>query len=415
MNLLSQSSLADAEIQERPDAYHHALHEQPVFFDDALGFYICSKYRLMREILRDTETFSSVGSQTIDALRPPPPEVRELRKQMWRGVDTLVTNDPPQHTRTRTLLDEPFRRRNIEWLIPSIREIINAAIDDFIIDGRCEFVSRFAIPVPIRVILDMLGLPRDLATQTKAWSDAAVEPLGMMVSDERLIECAKLTLEFQRYFAAELEARQHEPRDDLLSHIAVARDEHGQGFSMEEMLSICAQLLVAGNETTTNGLAAGMRRLIDHPEQRHALENRPAGDLNGPRTLANETLRLDAPVQGLFRIVTQDVELAGVQLRTGDRIMLRFAAANRDPDKYDDPDALDVCRHNAGTHVGFGAGIHHCIGANLAREEMTQAFDILLSRLTDLAFVPDANDFRHHPSMILRGLKALHISFSEKG
>ena len=167
-------------------------------------------------------------------------------------------------------------------------------------------------------------------------------------------------------------------------------------------------MLVAGNETTTNALAAGMWLLITHPDQQRRLRAEP----DRMRTFANEVLRLEAPVQGLFRVVTEDIEIGGVTLRAGDRVMCRFAAAGRDPGQYDQPDALDVTRHNSGTNLAFGAGIHHCLGANLAREEMVQSFTALLERLDDLDFKPGANDFRLRPSLILRGLAALHVTFS---
>lgn len=412
MSLLEERCLKDPEVQEDPVAYHHALREKPIYFDPRLGFYICSAYGLMREILRNPEAFSSVDSQSMDSMRPPPPEVVELRRSGYPPVNTLVTNDPPAHTRIRKMVDEPFRPRSIEKLTESIRQIVDQTMDAFIDRGECEVVSELAIPVPIKVIADMLGLDHDLAPRIKAWSDAAVEPLGMMVSDERLIECARLIKEFQEFITAELMARSDAPRDDLLSHLVTARDDEGQGFSMAEMLSLTQQFLVAGNETTTNGIAAGVQLLIDNPAQLEALQR--SGDVNRIRVFANEVLRLESPVQGLFRVVRRDTEIGGMTLPAGSRVMLRFAAANRDPAKYRQPDTLDVNRHNAGTHLAFGAGIHHCIGANLAREEMVLTFQRLLERAENFAYQPGRNDFSHHPSMILRGLKRLHIRFDRR-
>ena len=198
----------------------------------------------------------------------------------------------------------------------------------------------------------------------------------MMISDERLIECTRLVKEFQDFMAAELEARSSDPRDDLLTELVTARDPDGNAFSMAEMLSLTSQFLVAGNETTTNGIAAGVQLLVDNPDQQEILRSEPSR----VRVFINEVLRLEAPVQGLFRVVTTNTELNGVKIPQGSRIMLRFAAANRDEARFEHPDELDVTRHNAGSNVAFGAGIHHCIGANLAREEMVQTFDILLKR-----------------------------------
>ena len=411
MTLLDEKSLADPAVLEDPTPYHHALHEQPLFYDQRLGFYICSRYGLMREILRNTAVFSSVNSQTMDSLRQPPAEVVRLRARAISAVNTLVTNDPPSHTRYRTLVDDPFRPRSIEKLKAAIATIIDQTIDTFISQGHCEIVADLAVPIPIKVIADMLGLPWSASADIKRWSDASVEPLGMMISDERWIECTQELLAFQQFISAELEARKHAPKDDLLTHLVQARDPDGVGLSLPEMLSLTQQFLVAGNETTTNGIAAGVQLLIDNPEQFRKLRNQPERAL----TMANEVLRLEAPAQGLFRVVMKDIELAGVRLPAGARVMLRFAAANRDPDNYRNPDDLDLDRHNAGTHLAFGAGIHHCIGANLAREELTQTFAILAKRFSSLQHAPGAPPPEHHPSMILRGLKALPVVFEPSG
>ena len=406
MSLLQEKSLADADVQQCPDAYHQALRERSVHFDERLGIFVCGRYALMRQVLRDTETFSSIDSQTVDGMRPPPPEAVEIRKTCHPTVNTLVTNDPPSHTRIRKMVDAPFRARSLDKLNSRIEEIAHGAIDEFIGEGATEMVSRFAVPIPVRVIADMLGLDPALAPKIKAWSDASVEPLGMMVDDQRLIECAKLIKAFQDFIVEALEARRRQPQDDLLTHLVQARDAEGQGFSMAEMLSLTQQFLVAGNETTTNGIAAGVRLLAERPALLRAIKRQPDRALG----FVNEVLRLESPVQGLFRVVRKDTELGGVHLPKGARIMLRFAAANRDGRKYASPEQIDLHRANAGTHVAFGAGIHHCIGAGLARLEMRQAFTALAQRLRHLALAPD-NEFTHHPSMILRGLKALRVTF----
>ncbi len=406
-DLLAERSLNETDIQECPWPYYRAMHKKGFYFDEHLDMYVCANYGLMREILRNPQLFSSVNSQNVARMRTPPAEVIELQKQMLRPVNILVSSDPPDHGRIRDMLDAPFRRREIEKLRPQIHTVIHHTIDQVIDQGEMNVVDDFAIPIPVTVIADMLGLPRTMAGDIKAWSDASVEPLGLMISDERWIECTKIILDFQQFITAELEARRANPRDDLLTHLVQSVDAQGQSLTLSEMLGITAQLLVAGNETTTNGIAAGVQMLIDHPQQQQMLREEPDRIL----TFVNEVLRLEAPVQGLYRITTAATELQGVHVPEGARIMIRFAAANRDGAKYDQPDELDVCRKNAGTHVGFGAGIHHCLGANLAREEMWQAFTILLQRLNHLRYKEGANDFSHHPNIVLRGLKALHIEF----
>lgn len=412
-DLLRNATLLDPAVQQDPTAYHHALHSRPIHFDPRLGCYICSSYALMRTILRDTSTFSSVDSQAADSLRAVPDAVQALRADGYPPVNTLVTNDPPSHTRFRRMVDDAFRPKRIEGMAGAIRQIVDDTIDRFIERGRFDAVADLAIPVPVTVIADMLGLERSLAERIKIWSDASVEPLGMMADEARLIECARLIREFQDFIAGELEQRRQAPRDDLLTSLVTARDVDGAGFSVPEMLSLTQQFLVAGNETTTNGIAAGVRLLIEQPELAARLRANTSASADEAllKVFVNEVLRLESPVQGLFRIVTRAVTVAGVELPAGSRIMLRFAAANRDPEQYAGPDRLDLERSNAGTHLAFGAGIHHCIGASLAREEMFQTFDALLQRTRSLTLRPGQDPLAHHPSLILRGLKALPVDF----
>lgn len=407
MSLLTKRSLAEIEIQEQPWAYYAAMHEAGFYFDPQLNMYVCANYKLMRDIMRNTRVFSNVNSQNVGTMRTPPPEVVAIQSQSQREFEILVAADPPKHTRVRKMLDEPFRPRSIEKLRDSIIEIVDQSIDAFIEQGQFEAVSEFAIPIPVTVIADLLGIERKHAATIKAWSDASVEPLGMMISDARWIECAQIVQDFQAFITRELKERAAEPRDDLLTHMVQVEDDDGTRLTLGEMLGSVQQLLVAGNETTTNGIAGGIQLLIQYPQQQALLRAHP----ERMYTFVNEALRLESPVQGLFRITTEDTEIAGHKVARGSRIMLRYAAANRDAEKFAEPDKLDIFRANAGTQLGFGAGIHHCLGANLAREEMYQAFTRLLARTSDLRLVPDRNDFSHHPSLILRGLKALHVEF----
>ena len=405
----NKDSLLDLEIQSCPWAYYRQLHEQHNGFvwDPQLDMYICADYSLMREILRDTTRYSSVNSQNISHMRTPPPAVQAVMARSPRVRNILVSSDPPDHGRVRKLLDDPFRPRAMEALRPQIKEIVNNTISQFAHLRAFDAVADFAVPIPVTVIADILGLERSYADAIKQWSDVSVEPLGLMISDERWLECALIVEDFQKFMQSELEKRAAHPRDDFLSHLATVRDAAGNVLSMPEQLAITQQILVAGNETTTNGIAAGVALLIEQPELFTRLQREPEKAM----TFANEVLRLESPVQGLYRITTEDVEIAGHQVPRGSRIMMRFAAANRDACKYNNPDQLDLDRANTGTHVAFGAGIHHCLGANLAREEMTQAFALLTQRVRTLRMAPNSPPLEYHPNLALRGLKQLPVQF----
>ncbi len=405
-------SLASVEVQENPYEYYDVLREQaPVYYDPILKIYIISRYDLLMEAIRNTDVYSNIGSQAPAEMRAPPPEVKEIEKRGWPKVNTMVTNDPPSHTRYRRMVDYAFTPRRVRAMKPYMDEIANMLIDGFIDRGQVELIHEFAVPVPLFVIADQLGVPRSDAPRFKIWSDASVAPLGLMLTDDEWIDSATKLLEFQNYFVNALDERRAQPRDDLLSALLEVRDDDGKPLDNGELLSIISQVLVAGNETTTNSIAAGMTLLIDNPEQQRLLREDPSRI----PTFVEETLRLESAVQGLFRIVKQDTELGGYAIPKGARVMLRYAAANRDGAKFACPHQLDVERGNAGAHLAFGAGIHHCLGAQLARYEMIASFEAILARLDNLAYAPAGNSFEHHPHLCLRGLKQLWITFDRKG
>jgi cytochrome P450 len=227
------------------------------------------------------------------------------------------------------------------------------------------------------------------------------------------VECAKSRVEMQHYMAERVRERQANPKDDLLSDLVLARfdtgERAGEGLTMEEMQSVIAQLLVAGNETTTNLIAMGVYHLVENPDQMAKV--RANRDLIP--NLVEEALRLEAPVQMLPRRTTTDVSIDGVDIPKGSLCMAMYGSANRDERKYPNPDAFDVERENARTHMAFGQGPHFCPGAALARSEARIAFELLLSRLDNIAFAPGVDPIDRELSMTLRGLTALHLTFTK--
>lgn len=321
--------------------------------------------------------------------------------------NTLLTNDPPSHRRFRGLANRAFTPRRVAQLESNVRAIANDLVDAFIHDGRVELVHQFGVPLPLTVIADALGVPRTDLPIFKKWSDDTVAPFGGMITLEREVECARSTVEFQHYFAAKLEERRAQPQDDLLTDLVNARFEGEKPLTTAEILSILQQILVAGNETTTNMIASAMLLLLQHPEQMAAVH----ADHSLITNLVEEALRIEAPVQGLFRIAKVDTELGGVKVPAGARLAVMYGSGNRDESKFSQADRFDVCRANAKDHLAFGHGIHFCLGAPLARLEGKIAFETLFPRLQTIRLAEDKNDFTHMPSFILRGLKALHLEF----
>jgi cytochrome P450 len=227
-----------------------------------------------------------------------------------------------------------------------------------------------------------------------------------MASAEGALEAARLIVEYQHYFAERLEDARREPREDIISDLVRARIEGERELDIPESLSIIQQILVAGHETTSSTIAAGLVLLIENPDQMALVREDPTLIPN----MVEEVTRLTTPTQNMWRVATRDCELGGFAVSKGDFVFVRYGAANRDPAKFPDPDRFDLQRSNASEHVAYGHGIHFCIGAMLARKEMLISFKTLLSRLDALQLAP-GQTLTHKPNMLLRGLSDFELEF----
>lgn len=400
----------DPAVIECPFEFYKALREQaPVYQLPGTDIFMVSKHADIRQALKDTTTFSSDFKYLLQGPEPSP-EAAEIYAGGYEHVDTLLTMDPPQHKVYRSLINKVFSAKRVEKMHAYIEQIAQELIDGFIENGECEFIKEFATPLPVYVIADQLGVPRSDLVKFKSWSDAFASRLGGLVTAEEEIENARLIVEYQNYMAAVVTDRRQSPRDDMISDLANSTIEDGRLMTMEELLSMIEQLLVAGNETTTSAIAGGMLSLIQLSDQLQILLDDPAVIENA----VEEILRLETPSAGLWRVVTCDTEIRGVKIPKDSLLMLRYASANRDEEVFDDAENMDVCRRNASDHIAFGQGIHFCPGAMLGRKEMNVAFHNLLQRLTNVQLVDGKNDLTHWPNMVLRGLKELHITFDRK-
>jgi cytochrome P450 len=339
-------------------------------------------------------------------------QVRELYAKGWARVPTMLTVDPPYHTRYRGTVAPYFGARRMEELRAPIQAIVNRLIDGWIDRGHIELVADFAVPLPIAAIAHVLNVPNDRMADFKRWSDCSIVNIGNVLTDEQMLDAVAGIVEFQHYFADQLERRRAEPMGDLMSDLVAARIDTDDGdkrpLEMAEMLSIVQQLLVAGNETTTKAITEGVRLLAEHPAQWAKLRADPAG--RAP-LVVEEVLRLSSPTQGMFRVLNQDAVIEGCPVPKGDRLVLAYTAANRDPSVFPAPDTFDPDRPNLKDHLAFGKGIHFCLGAPLSRLEMQIAFETLARRLATIT-LDDTNTFEYFPSFMLRGLKRLDISFT---
>ena len=411
MNDMSAApSMTDPEVMQNPFPFYQWAHANaPVVELPGTGMKIIMSYEMCAEATSRVEEFSNNFTAVLSGAMSMDPDVEAILEQGWPQVDTLLTADPPVHTRFRKLVNLAFSMPRVNALEAGIRTKINDLIDDFIDKGECEFVADFCVPLPVQVICEQLGFALSEQANVKRWSDAFADRLGRMISKERELECSREVVEFQHAVKAKIDARRATPTDDLLSDIVNARIEGEPPLEDAEILSIAQQLMVAGNETTTHAVAGGLVHLINNPDQADKLRAEPK--LIG--NMIEEVLRLDTPTAGMWRVVTRDATLGGHDFKGGTMVMLRYAAANRDPAKYPDPDRFDVERKNARTHLAFGKGIHMCVGNMLSRKEMTVAFECLLARLDDIRLAEGAV-LQVAPNMLLRGYIAVPITFRKR-
>lgn len=317
--------------------------------------------------------------------------------------NNLLMIDGRRHARLRGLVSRAFTPRRVEALGPRIEAIAEELLERAAAEGGHDFdlVRDFAQPLPVQVIAELLGVPPDDREALCFWSHEVVELLDPLSGHEGLDPPRRGAEALAVYFRKLLAERRREPRDDLLSAM-IAAEADGDHLGEGELLSLCSLLLVAGHETTTNLIANAVLLLLRHPDERKRLQD----DLSLLPSAVEECLRVEPPIQLTDRAVAQPCTLGGVALRPGTLVVAGIAAANRDPDRYDDPERFDVGR-GAVHHLGFGLGSHVCLGASLARLETRIALGALLRRFPDFEGAPEPPGWKR--SIVLRGPTALPL------
>lgn len=410
-------SFMDPEIQECPyPAMKQLQEEAPIYVDPVTGFFVITRYADLRAILMDPETFASGGflDRVRDRVQMDRAErIRQLyEKKGWVPGPSLSNMDDPRHREVRAIFDQAFRASRIRDLDPLVRDTAYQLVDAFLADGHCEIVRQFAVPLPLLIIGVQMGARPGDIWKIKSWTDAWIHRLGLMQSEEEERWSAEMEIEAQHYFKEIIDELRRRPNDTLLSDIVNTPLSNGERLTYNEIFAhLMADTFVGGSETSTNALSAGVQLLCENPEQYAKLKSDPDRYL---KTFIEEVLRLESPVQGLFRLVKKDVELHGIAIPEGSVLNLRFGAANRDPRHFECPEKLDLERRNAGSHMAFGSGIHHCLGAPLARRELYWGFRALLDRLDNIRLAPARNTFRHLPNFMMRALEELYIEFDPK-
>ena len=410
---LAEINAFGPDILQDPYPYFARLRaEAPVYRDPNTGIVSVSTYDLIMKVNTQPRIFSNDFSAQLrsGSTGDIDPDEMEILKEGVPVVSTMLTADPPVHTRYRKLTMKAFSYKRVEQMGAYVAEVTNSLIDRFAKDGHLEFKKGFANHLPMTVIADALGVPRADMDRFRTWSDAFVAQLGGLADKAARLDAARKIVEFQRYFIEKIEEKRANPTEDVISDLVHADlSEEGDPRKMEypELLSILQQLLVAGNETTAHSLTAGIYFLLTNPDQMERLKADPALIPN----FVEETLRYLTPTNNMWRVATQDTEIGGVEVKKNELILLRYGSGNRDEAHFPHADGFDIGRENAKSHLAFGAGIHTCLGAQLARKEMVTAFPIILKRLKNMKLAAGKNSFRYDPNILLRGVLELHITF----
>ena len=386
-------------------AYGYLRAAAPVLWFDKFrnGAWLVSRYADVVTGLHDTR-LSSQRSHTLTAALP-----REVQSEFETFNEIfsrwMLFLDPPEHSRIRKLLNKEFTPHMIQRMRPRIERVVNSLLDDVTGKSEIEFMTEFANPLPVRVIAEMLGIPSEDQREFQIWSDALADFFGNTASSVEAGRRAQASLiSLTEYFRDLLPERRANKGDDLVS-LLLRVEEEGEMLTGEELLAQCTLLLVAGHETTRNLIGNGMLALLQHPDQFARLRENPALMSSAVREFA----RFDSPVQFSGRAVTEDFAWRDQEIRKGQTVILLLGSANRDPEKFSEPEQLDIAR-DEGMPLSFGHGTHFCIGAALAYTEAEIAFATLLERTSNLKMLDDAPAWRSN--MSFRGLTRLPLALS---
>jgi cytochrome P450 len=392
-----------------PYPVYAALRRSNPVHRSPLGFWVFTRHADCLALLRDKR--ASSDGRNIDATDFPAIRDRDFLEgggagEMLAEMAPFLFRDPPDHTRLRGLVQKAFTPRVVEGLRPRVQEICDELLDVALERGSCDLVGDFAYPLPVQIIVEMLGVPAEDHEQFRVWSNALARGLDpdFLLPPDAVQQRLAAILSFVQYFASLIEERRAYPGDDLLTRLIQAEEE-GDALTQGELLSTCILLLVAGHETSVNLIAGGALALMEHPDQLARFRD----DHGVRRSGVEEMLRYIGPVQLTGRVALEAIEVGGVVVEPGDFAMLLIGSANRDAEAFIAPDTFDVGRVD-NNHLGLGFGIHHCLGAALARLEAQVALGALVSRARVLE--PSTDERSYKENIVLRGLAALPVELA---
>jgi cytochrome P450 len=410
MTAAAVDPLFDPDVVESPHEYYAQLREtDPVHRIPGTDTFLVTRMDLIHEVVAKTGVFSSVSAKFLHVhghgdrpgLRGVRPGDESIDLESAGAV--LATADPPDHGRQRKVVTRRLTTSVMQGMEPEFAELVDRVLDDAVAAGRIEWMSELAEPLPMIMVARILGVADDQAPVLKEQGYASVESISGFVSDERLEELGAPMMNVGPVVDRYLEARVHGYDPNTLIGVCGQAVEDGELTDMEAMATLFL-LITAGGESTTSLTGTGARILAERPDLQDRLRREP----HLVTAFVEEACRIDPPFRGHYRTVVSDTELAGVSIPAGSTLVLMWPAANRDREAFANPDDIDLDRPNPRQHVGFGWGIHLCVGAPLARVEAKVAFERLLMRTKSFSLDPDAH-LRYHRSLMVRRLVDLPL------
>lgn len=405
-----QVSLLASDVRVCPySSYQQLRSDKPVVYLQDQNIWLLTKYRHCEYVLSNPHRFSSREAlSSTNAYRAFPKAKEILKRSCARPrARTLILADPPQHSRYRLLAQRALApARTLKEFAPKIRAVVDDLLDRICEAGRCEIVKDFSTPLPMALIAHIFQVPQSEISMLKRWSDSFFAALSGYVSEDEVVRAAEDTLAFEKFILEKIAERRALTVDDFLGRL-IAQPEGEEKLTDAEIVNICSQVLVGGNESTINFLS----NLVYQIATTAGLQHRLAQEPDRIPDLLEENLRLEAPLQAMYRFTLEEEDFDGIKIPKGSKLMLNFGSANRDEEYYASGEIFDLDRDNRETiHLAFGRGIHACAGQSFARKEAAIAIEKLVMRLPNIRL---SATLRPEPQTLfgVRGYRALHIEF----